>query len=421
MSEFILNERPFIKQYHKFLVIAQPILALILVLMVILEKRSGLSVIYILMIIALVLNTLRLLIVKKPAITFKEDGIHIKDQTIAYQDIDQITEINSSLQFSVKGENRLVLNEWRYEPDDLVKMNEYLGNYNLGVGDAIESFPLAKIDDERVSAKILIALSVVALGYLLALGQAAVKFDIVFALLSLIIPIILFAYYSYLLYTNQIDHVRSHRAGFLLAMLFPVIIGWGVVYSNYTTGSTSTIIHATIVLFIAFMFYYYFENHIRAQGNDYLYLIFVIIYIPLLLLSLNNALPIGAPVYETHTVDSVNVRALNLTTLYDFKYITSKDLKSTVITNAQGKNKKVGDQVSIAARSGFFSTYDDTVKVKITQIKKVSSGYRIHYYDYHYNRVSITEKEALKLKKNQKVKIRVRNGLFGVKDYRYIA
>lgn len=421
MSEFILNERPFIKHYHKFLVIAQPILALMLLLMVIFEKRSGLSVIYILLIFALLINTIRLLIVKRPTISFTEDGIHIKDQTITYQDIDTITEHNSKLLFSVHGENKLILNEWRYEPDDLVKMNEYLGNYHLGVGDAIESFPLAKIDDERVSAKIMIILSVVALVYLLALGQDAVRFNIVFALLSLIIPLILFAYYSYLLYTNQIDHVRSHRAGFLLAMLFPVIIGWGVIYSNFTTGGVSTIIHATIIFFIVFLLYYYFENHIRAQGNDYLYLVFVIIYMPLLLLSINNAISVGSPVYETHTVSSVNVRALNVTTLYDFKYVTSKDLKSTVITSAQGKNKKAGDRVAIAAPSGFFGTYSDEITVKISRIKKVKSGYRIYYYNYHYNRISISEKEALKLKKNQKVKIRIRKGLFGVKDYRYIA
>ena len=106
----------------------------------------------------------------------------------------------------------------------------------------------------------------------------------------------------------------------------------------------NAIITASLFLFIMSFVVYIFHEHIRMIGHDLLFVIFMMIDIPLLLITLNVNISLSTTTI-TRKVASVNVQNTKMINVYNAKYITSVDHLQTVVKTKAGQGKKPGDQM----------------------------------------------------------------------------
>ncbi len=418
-EEFVLSYHPYVQSFMKFIRIAAIVMMIPAIFLMIGSTAIGLKVLYSLIIVFLLIGVLYAQRHIKAPLTLDKNGIMYKKKAYPYKNISQVKEINNRLYFCQGDQTLFTLNEFYFQSDDLIAMNNHLEDVSLGIEETIEHFALEKLMQPKVSSLIFGLTSFIGLAYIIAFANGLYRYRFICFLLSIVMPLLYAFYYCYLLVINKKEEIMAHRAGYLLSMVIPAFIGLGDIFFIHSTDSMNAIITASLFLFIMLFVVYIFHEHIRMIGHDLLFVIFMMIDIPLLLITLNVNISLSTTTI-TRKVASVNVQNTKMINVYNAKYITSVDHLQTVVKTKAGQGKKPGDQITIYERNGFFNTNIDEKKVTIKAIKKISSGYQVYYDVPHYNRIMITEKEALSLKPGDKMAIQVKNGLLGVRDYQYI-
>ncbi len=398
-EEFVLSYHPYVQSFMKFIRIAAIVMMIPAIFLMIDSIAIGLKVLYGLIIVFLLIGVLYAQRHIKAPLTLDKNGIMYKKKAYPYKNISQVKEINNRLYFCQGDQTLFTLNEFYFQSDDLIAMNNHLEDVSLGIEETIEHFALEKLMQPKVSSLIFGLTSFIGLAYIIAFANGLYRYRFICFLLSIVMPLFYAFYYCYLLVINKKEEIMAHRAGYLLSMVIPAFIGLGDIFFIHSTDSMNAIITASLFLFIMLFVVYIFHEHIRMIGHDLLFVIFLMIDIPLLLITLNVNISLSTTTI-TRKVASVNVQNTKMISVYNAKYITSVDHLQTVVKTKAGQGKKP--------------------KVTIKAIKKISSGYQVNYDIPHYNRIMLTEKQAMSLKEGDTMAIKMKNGLLGVRDYQYI-
>lgn len=419
-NTFVLDYRDQVHSFVKFIKITATIGIIALILIeIFVDLAIGLKVFYGICILLLVGALSFAFTHTKAPLELSFAKLTYQKRSYSYKEITAIKEVNNSLLFIFHDKTLFKLNEFYFDEKDLIEMNNRLSNVSLAITDTTEHFALEKIDQPSVSNKHFIVVSIIGFIYIIALANGIYHYPLLCGILSLLMPLLLALYYMYLMLTNQKEMIISHRVGFLMGMLFPALLGLGVIFFVYSTTSMNPIITASAVLFIIILSAYLFLERLRKAGHDLLFIIFLMIYLPLVMMWGNVNITLSSQTLNK-TVDSVNIQSTKMGNVYNAKYITSVNHLSTTISAQAGKGKKKGDLVSVNYKYGLFNTVTGEHDVTIKTIKKTSAGYSITYNEYHYNRIMLSEAQAIKLKKGDHILVLEKHGLFGVNDYKYL-
>lgn len=297
---------------------------------------------------------------RKNMVQVTDEGIEItkrsKSINVAFKDIKAIKDNGKAI--ILEGDNGVLakFSALTYDLEDLGKFLELICNKTKLTPEDIEKeTSIDRFFNNDIIPTAIQILSFIDIIYLIASINIFPGSLVPYLIASLVVPLFPFAYYVYLFHKADWEHITAYRILFLLTMLLPIMALVLIITTKYAISGFDTILYTTIIVFAVFYLGYKLLCNLKGMSTDAFFWFYVLVLIPVLLITLNICLPAKESKTYNAKVTGLQVRSIKFFGLDVLLENEDGGDERFVIKPSRSSEYETGKEYTIESKTGIFN------------------------------------------------------------------